>query len=99
MMLRQASSRQKMEPSPQALSLGFFRWGTAMRLVRLCRQGACTGVVILAISASAAQVNAQNPPQVEIVTNVGHSNGLSSVAFSPDGSRVLSGCGSFKGVK
>ena len=44
--------------------------------------------LLLAVSASA-----QERPKIEIVPALGHSDSVSSVAFSPDGTRVLSGGG------
>jgi WD40 repeat protein len=63
-----------------------------MRTVWLCRVGPAIGFAALAIFAGTPQASAQErPKKIEIVPNIPHSEGVTSVAFSPDGTRVLSG--------
>lgn len=47
------------------------------------------GIVLPVIAASSAL--AQDRPKVEVVSQIGHSGSVESVAYSPDGRRVLSG--------
>src|SRR6186713_1959782 len=47
------------------------------------------GIVFSAIAATSAV--ADDRPKVEVVSQIGHSSIIQSVAFSPDGSKVLSG--------
>ena len=49
------------------------------------------GLTQLLLLAIPGQVAAQDRPQVEIVPNIPHTHVVSSVAFSADGARVLSG--------
>src|SRR5438067_779683 len=51
----------------------------------VCILGLAPGVAVL------VDARADDRPTIEIVPGVGHSYPISSVAFSPDGSRVLSG--------
>jgi WD40 repeat protein len=53
------------------------------------RQGFLIWLVILLVLI--APVLAQDRTKIEIVPMLGHSRGVLSVAFSPDGRRVLSG--------
>ncbi len=62
-----------------------------MRLKRFCQPGLALGLAVLAILSCAPQASAQDRPQVEIVPNIPHFGGVSAVAFSADGARVLSG--------
>src|SRR5690348_11846862 len=50
-------------------------------------------LAFVALAASTMPVSAQDQPKIEIVPVVGHSSPVQSVAFSPDGTRVLSGSG------
>src|SRR5205809_715185 len=47
------------------------------------------GIFFSAIAATSAV--AEDRPKVEVVSQIGHSSIIQSVAFSPDGSKVLSG--------
>ena len=55
------------------------------------RHGQVLFVALLALLTQAAHVSAQDRPKIEIVPNIPHSGWVTSVAFSPDGARVLSG--------
>ena len=65
--------------------------GAVMRVVRFGRLGLAVGLAALAIFAGASEASAQDRPKVEIVPNIPHSGCVTSVAFSADGARVLSG--------
>ena len=54
-------------------------------------QGLAVGLAALAIFSSAPQASAQDRPKIEIVPKITHTAWVESVAFSPDGARVLSG--------
>src|SRR5262245_11812940 len=62
-----------------------------MRTVWLGRLGLGVAVAVLAVSGSVLQASAQDRPKIEIVPNIPHSGVGLSVAFSADGTRVLSG--------
>jgi WD40 repeat protein/uncharacterized caspase-like protein len=47
--------------------------------------------IFLALPVFAEVANAQGKPNIEVVASVGHSDKVNSVAFSPDGMRILSG--------
>jgi WD40 repeat protein len=62
-----------------------------MRRARLWRPNLILGVVLLALWARVPPVGAQDHLKIEVVPNIPHSSRVASVAFSPDGVRVLSG--------
>ena len=62
-----------------------------MRTVWLCRLAVTLGLAFLSIIAGALQANAQHRAKIEIVPHLPHSEGVTSVAFSADGTHVLSG--------
>src|SRR5262249_22227044 len=62
--------------------------------MRALHRGRCAlvlGSTLLATLASVQGAGAQNRAKIEIVPNAPHSNEVLSVAFSPDGARLLSG--------
>ena len=59
--------------------------------VRLFRPSLVFGLVLIAICSGVSPTSAQELPKTELVPNIPHSLRVSSVAFSPDGGRVLSG--------
>jgi WD40 repeat protein len=59
----------------------------------LLRQGIAFILAVLTIQVFADGVSAQGKAKIEIVPILGHSTSVTSVAFSPDGARVLSGGG------
>ena len=62
-----------------------------MRVLRFCRLGLAVGLAVLEIVAGASQASAQDRAKIEIVPLIPHAITVTSVAFSPDGARVLSG--------
>ena len=62
-----------------------------MQLTRSCRQYLALGLAVLAIFSGAPRVGAQEKLNIEVVPQIGHPYGVTSVAFSPDGTRLLSG--------
>jgi WD40 repeat protein len=62
-----------------------------MGVVRLCRPGLAAAVVLLVICGGGGQARAQERAKIEVVPSTPHSSEVSSVAFSPDGARMLSG--------
>jgi WD40 repeat protein len=50
-------------------------------------------IAVLALLTGATHARAQDEPKIEIVPTIPHSAAVVSVAFSPDGARVLSGSG------
>jgi WD40 repeat protein len=62
-----------------------------MRGVRIFRASPVLGLVLLAMLGGVAPACAQNQHKVGVVPNTPHSVRVTSVAFSPDGARVLSG--------
>src|SRR5262245_26334392 len=62
-----------------------------MGIVGLCRLGLAAVVVLAAICGAGAQAPAQVRAKAEVVPSIPHSDWVTSVAFSPDGARVLSG--------
>jgi WD40 repeat protein len=48
-------------------------------------------LAVVAVSLLASAVRAQGTVKLEIVPQIPHSSDVTSVAFSPDGARVLSG--------
>ena len=62
-----------------------------MLLKRSCRLGSALCLTVLAIVSSAHQLSAQDRVRAEVVPRIPHSAPIYSVAFSADGSRVLTG--------
>jgi hypothetical protein len=62
-----------------------------MRVVRLCRLGLAAAIAVLAICGALSPAGAQDRAKIEVVSSIPHSDRVTSVAFSPDGARVLSG--------
>ena len=69
----------------------FYIGDAGMQLTRSCRQYLALGLAVLAIFSGAPRVGAQEKLNIEVVPQIGHPYGVTSVAFSPDGTRVLSG--------
>src|SRR5262245_47914287 len=71
---------------------GYLSWECgAMGVVRLCRLGLAAVIVLVAILGAGAQAPAQDRARIEVVPTIPHSEQVTSLAFSPDGGRVLSG--------
>ena len=63
-----------------------------MLFVHSCRVGSLAiGLAVLTVALAAQGARAQEPPKIQIVLNVPHSQGATSVAFSGDGTRAVSG--------
>jgi WD40 repeat protein len=62
-----------------------------MRVVRLCRLDLAVAFAVLAVLVGAPQASAQDRLKIEVTPQVPHSREATSVAFSPDGARLLSG--------
>jgi hypothetical protein len=62
-----------------------------MGVVRFRRLGLAAVLVLAAICGAGAQASAQDRAKVEVVPTIAHTGEVKSVAFSPDGARVLSG--------
>ena len=63
-----------------------------MLFVHSCRPGLLTiGLALLTVAPTALGARAQEPPKIQVVLNVPHSQGVTSVAFSGDGTRAVSG--------
>src|SRR5262245_39866479 len=67
-----------------------WRWGTDMLDGRL-RPSLVLGLLLVAICAGVQPTSAQDRLKIEIVPKIAHTGWVESVAFSPDGTRVLSG--------
>jgi WD40 repeat protein len=59
--------------------------------VRLFRPTLILGLVLLAICACMAPTSAQDTSKIDLVPSIPHSERVTLVALSPDGTRVLSG--------
>src|SRR5262245_48607418 len=65
-----------------------------MRVGRPSRLGLAVVIAVLVATAGGGpQARAQDRPKIDVVPNIPHSQAITSVAFSPDGTRVLSGGG------
>jgi WD40 repeat protein len=62
-----------------------------MGVVSLCRLGAAVGLAVLAVLVGVPQASAQDRLKMEITPQIPHSKEVRSVAFAPDGTRLLSG--------
>jgi WD40 repeat protein len=62
-----------------------------MRGVHLLPPSLVPGLILLAMLAGVPATSAQERANVEVVPTIPHANQVNSVAFSPDGKRVLSG--------
>src|SRR5262245_6575094 len=62
-----------------------------MRRSCLFWTGRTIGLALLAVCSGVPSTGAQDRATIEIVSNIPHTNAVMSVAFSPDGDRVLSG--------
>jgi WD40 repeat protein len=62
-----------------------------MRVVGHCRLGLAVRLALLAVLVGAPQAWAQDRSRIDITPQIPHTDMIFSVAFSPDGTRLLSG--------
>jgi WD40 repeat protein/uncharacterized caspase-like protein len=62
-----------------------------MQTADFCRLALAIGLAGLASLAGISQTSAQDRPKIEVTPQIPHADAVHSVAFSPDGTRVLSG--------